>query len=109
MDLWRYLLLYELNKVTQEHVHWLSLVSAMLDFRVPSSLTLLSRQLCNFSLSVCTALGYMLDDRGSRVRFPAGDWNFSLRCRIQNCSGAHPASYPMGTMGSFRGGKATGT
>jgi hypothetical protein len=38
-----------------------------------------------------------LDDRGSRVRFPAGAGNFSLRHRVQNGSGAHPASYPMGT------------
>jgi len=28
--------------------------------------------------------------------------------RIQNGSGAHPASYPMGTRGSFPGGKAAG-
>jgi hypothetical protein len=28
--------------------------------------------------------------------------------RVQNGSGAHPASYPMGTRGSFLGGKATG-
>jgi hypothetical protein len=35
-------------------------------------------------------------------------WNFSLHYRVQNCSGAHPASYPMGTRGSFPGGKAAG-
>jgi hypothetical protein len=40
---------------------------------------------------------YRLDDRGSRVRFPAGAGNFSLHHRVQNDSGAHPASYPMGT------------
>jgi hypothetical protein len=34
--------------------------------------------------------------------------NFSLHHRFQNGSGAHPASYPMGTGGSFPGGKATG-
>jgi hypothetical protein len=28
--------------------------------------------------------------------------------RVQNGSGAHPASYPMGTRGSFPGGKAAG-
>jgi hypothetical protein len=48
---------------------------------------------------------YGLDDRGSRVRFPAGAVNFSHH-RVQNGSGAHPASYPMGTRGSFPGGKA---
>jgi len=34
--------------------------------------------------------------------------NFSLHHRVQNGSGAHPASYPMGTRGSFPEGKATG-
>jgi hypothetical protein len=54
------------------------------------------------------ALGYGLDDRGSRVRFPAGTGNFSFHHRVQNGSGAHPVSYPMGTRGSFSGGKAAG-
>jgi hypothetical protein len=51
--------------------------------------------------SVGIALSYGLDDRDSRVRFPAGAGNFSLHHRLQNGSGAHPASYPMGTRGSF--------
>jgi hypothetical protein len=50
--------------------------------------------------SVGIALGYELDDRGSRVRFPAGAGNFFLHCRVQTDSGAHPASYPMGIRGS---------
>jgi hypothetical protein len=58
--------------------------------------------------SAGTALGYGLDNLGSRFRFPAGAENFSLNHRIQNSSGAHPASYPMGTRGSFPGGKAAG-
>jgi hypothetical protein len=58
--------------------------------------------------SVGIALGYGLDDRGSRVGFPAGAGNFSIHHRVQNGSGAHPASYPMGTRGSFPGGKAAG-
>jgi hypothetical protein len=53
-------------------------------------------------------LGYGLDERSSRVRFAAGAGNFSLNHRVQNGSGAHPASYPMGTRGSFLGGKAAG-
>jgi hypothetical protein len=60
--------------------------------------------------SVGIALGYGLDDRGSRVRFPAGAGN-SLRHRVhlvQNGSGAHPASSPMGTGVSFPGDKAAG-
>jgi hypothetical protein len=47
--------------------------------------------------SVGIAISYGLDDRGSRVRFPAGAGNFLLHHREQNGSGAHPASYPMGT------------
>jgi hypothetical protein len=58
--------------------------------------------------SVGIALGYGMDDRGSRFRFPAGTGNFSLHHRVQNGSGAYPASYPMGTRGSFPGGKAAG-
>jgi hypothetical protein len=53
-------------------------------------------------------LGYGLDDRGSRVRFPGGAGNFCLLHRVQNGSGAHPASYPVGTGGSFPRGKAAG-
>jgi hypothetical protein len=55
----------------------------------------------NRDSSVGIALGYGLDDQGSRVRFPAGAGNFSLHHRVQNGSGAHPASYSMGTRGSF--------
>jgi hypothetical protein len=42
-------------------------------------------------------IGYGLDERGSRVRFPARAGNFSLHYSVQNGSGTHPASYPMGT------------
>jgi hypothetical protein len=59
-------------------------------------------------ISVGIALSYGLDDRGSRVRFPEGAGNFSLHHRVQNSSGVHPASYPMGTRGSFPGVKRTG-
>jgi hypothetical protein len=53
--------------------------------------------------SVSIGALYGLDDRGSRFRFPAGAGNYSLRHRVHNCSGTHPASYQMGT-----GGKAAG-
>jgi hypothetical protein len=58
--------------------------------------------------SVGIALGYGLDEWGSRVRFLAGAGNFSLHHRVQNGSGVHPASYPTGTRGSFPGGKGPG-
>jgi hypothetical protein len=46
-------------------------------------------------------MGCELDCRGSRVRFPARAGNFSLYHRVQNTSGAHSASYPMGTGGAI--------
>jgi hypothetical protein len=51
---------------------------------------------------------FTMYDRGSRVRFPAGVGSFSLHHYVQNGPGAHAASYPMGTRGSFLGGKASG-
>jgi hypothetical protein len=45
------------------------------------------------SVLMCGTMGYGLDDRGSRVRFPAGAGNFFLHRRVRNGSGAHPASY----------------
>jgi hypothetical protein len=56
--------------------------------------------------SVGIALGYGLDDRGSRVRFPAGAGNFSHHHRVKNGYEAYPASYPIDTRGSFPGSKA---
>jgi hypothetical protein len=44
----------------------------------------------------------------SGVRIPAGAGNFFLLHRVQTGSGAHPASYPMGTGGSLSEGKAAG-
>jgi hypothetical protein len=58
--------------------------------------------------SVGISLGYGLDNRGSSVRFPVGARNFSLHHRVQIGSGAHSASYPRGTGGSFPGSKAAG-
>jgi hypothetical protein len=58
--------------------------------------------------SVGTALGYGLDDRGFRAQFPAGAGNFSLYNRVQNGSGAHPASYPMDIRGFFPGCNVAG-
>jgi hypothetical protein len=52
-----------------------------------------------------TALGYGLDDRGSRVRFPEGAGYFSLHHRVQTGSRDY---HPMGTGGSFPEGKESG-
>jgi hypothetical protein len=42
------------------------------------------------------------------VRVSTGAGNFSLHYRVQTGSGAHPASYPMDTRGSFPGVKRLG-
>jgi hypothetical protein len=49
---------------------------------------------------------YGLDDRMIEVRSPTGTDDFSSSPCVQSGSGAHPASYPMGTGGSFPGGNA---
>jgi hypothetical protein len=49
---------------------------------------------------------YELDDRAIEVRSPTGAEDFSSSPCIQTGSGAHPASYPMGTGGSFPRGKS---
>jgi hypothetical protein len=57
--------------------------------------------------AVGIAIGYWLDDRGVGVRVPVGS-RISLLHVVQPGSGVHPTSYPMGTGGSFPGGKAAG-
>jgi hypothetical protein len=49
---------------------------------------------------------YGLDDRVIEIRSPTGAENFYSSPCVQTGSGAHPASYPMGTGGPFPGGKA---
>jgi hypothetical protein len=53
--------------------------------------------------SIDIATGYGLDGRGS---IPEGASDFSLFYSVQTGSGAHPASYPMGTRSFFPKGKA---
>jgi hypothetical protein len=49
---------------------------------------------------------YGLDNRAIEVRSPTGAEDFSSSLCVQTGSGAHPASYPVGTGGPFLGGKA---
>jgi hypothetical protein len=49
---------------------------------------------------------YGLDDQVIEVRSPTGVEDFSSSPCVQTGPGAHPASYPVGTGGSFPGGKA---
>jgi hypothetical protein len=53
------------------------------------------------------ATGYGLDGLVVRVQVPVGE-RFSPLHVVQTGSGAHPASYPMGTGCSFPGDKAAG-
>jgi len=65
--------------------------------------------LCHeLGLSVSIVTGYGQDDQMIGVGFPVGAEKFSLQHHTQIGSGAHPASYPMGTRGSFPEGKAAG-
>jgi hypothetical protein len=56
--------------------------------------------------SVSIVSDYGLDDRVIGVRSPAETKDFSSILCVQTGSGAHPASYPIGTEGPFHGGKA---
>jgi hypothetical protein len=58
--------------------------------------------------SVGIALGYGLDRRGTGVDFLIGERYFLLFHSVQTNCGPHPASYQMGTKGSFCGDKAVG-
>jgi hypothetical protein len=58
--------------------------------------------------SVGKETGYELDDRDLGARLSAEAENFSFFHRVQTGSEARPASYPMGTGGSFPGSKAAG-
>jgi hypothetical protein len=59
----------------------------------------------NRDRTVGIATGHGLDNQGFGVRVPVGQ-EFSLLHVVQTGSEANPASYPMGTGGSFPGGKA---
>jgi hypothetical protein len=88
------------------YVQYLGIAAAGLDFFVGQNFRIQSVECESHHSSVGIALGYGLDDRGFRVRFPAGAGNFSFHHRVQNGSGDHPVFYPMGTRGSFPGGEA---
>jgi hypothetical protein len=61
----------------------------------------------NRDRAVCIATVYGLDRRGVGVRLPLVARFFPFQV-VQAVSGAHLASYPRGTGGSFPGGKAAG-
>jgi hypothetical protein len=89
------------------------MISHVFCTRLPSNETTVNVDNCvrlaiSFTLcKVCSLywLGYGLEDR---AWFPAGVTDYCLSCRVQTGSGAHPASYPVGTGCSFPGYKADG-
>jgi hypothetical protein len=56
--------------------------------------------------SVSIVCGYGLDDLATAVRSPSEARDFSSNFCVQTGSGAHPASFTMGTEGPFPEGKA---
>jgi hypothetical protein len=53
------------------------------------------------SAGIARVMGWM-----AGVKFAGGARDFALLLSVQTLSGAHPASYPMGTEGSFPRSKA---
>jgi len=58
----------------------------------------------NTALKMFLIMGWTTGDR-----FLIGAKDFSVCHHIQTSSGVHPASYPVGTGGSFSGGVVAGT
>jgi hypothetical protein len=51
---------------------------------------------------ICVAMGWVIGVLGFDSRW---GWEYFLDHLVQNSSGAHPTSYPVGTRGSFPGSK----
>jgi hypothetical protein len=68
---------------------------------VRSTLKVIGQNYAFSSVGVVTRL--RAGQSGSGARFLARAGNCSHHHRVQNCSGAHPASYPMRTRVSFPG------
>jgi hypothetical protein len=56
--------------------------------------------------AVAQSVQWLTTDWTTGVRSPTDEVDFSSSLCVQTGSGAHPASCPMGTGGSFPGGKA---
>jgi hypothetical protein len=76
------------------------------DIAPTHSRLLLLHQIWSRVSSGSIVFDYRLDDRAIGVRSLAGAKDFSFVLCVQTGSGAHPASYPLGTGGPFSGVKA---
>jgi hypothetical protein len=77
-----------------------------MNYNVVANIKTLTTEIKSRDSSVGIALSYGLDYWGFRFDSGGGGgWEFSLYHRVQNGSGVHPATYPVGTRGSFPGGK----
>jgi hypothetical protein len=92
------------NRCCHGHTTWLTISDRTIHFKNQFHNTVLDLHIKCFS-SGSIVSDYGLDDRAIEVRSPTGV-DFSSSPYVQTGSGAHPASYPMGTGGSFPGGKA---
>jgi hypothetical protein len=66
---------------------------------------MLSELLAVYMSRVSSSVQCLTNDWTTGIRSPAGAKDFSSSLCVQTGSGAHPASYPKGTGGSFPGGK----
>jgi hypothetical protein len=73
----------------------------------PTAVTPNEEDFCNIShgSTIGIATGYRQDNRGAGVPVSVGS-RILTSSYHQNSSGVHPASYPVGTRGTFPGGKA---
>jgi hypothetical protein len=93
---------------------WVMLFTHYIAGMIISMVCLFNNTLSIAKIILCQSRGssgsivsdYRLDDRAIEIRSLTGAEDFSSSPCIQTDSGAHPASYPMGTGGSFPGGKA---
>jgi hypothetical protein len=88
---------FNINKGTQEFQNLITLDVTRISSKTIQNIKYINTNRQNRDISAGIALGYGLDSRSSRFRFSAGAGNFSLHHRVQNGSGAHPASYPLST------------
>jgi hypothetical protein len=77
-------------------------------FPALAGIIIIIRQIKQSTVLALQTMNNICTKHSSNFRFPAGAGNFSVHHSVQNGSGAQPASYPMGTRGSFPGGKAAG-